>query len=72
MEPENLQQDPKCSCGYCEECEDASASCPKWANQGECENNPFWMGPNCPLSCQLSLCKGHVNRPGELPSIEKK
>ena len=25
--------------------------CPLWAGLGECERNPTWMLPNCPLSC---------------------
>ncbi|KAK3797104.1 hypothetical protein RRG08_060450 [Elysia crispata] len=42
------------SCGLCDgACANAyeTASCDYWAFIGECTKNPFWMWPNCGLSC---------------------
>ena len=30
---------------------DIHPKCAYWANIGECEQNPQWMVPNCPISC---------------------
>eukprot|EP00058_Branchiostoma_floridae_P010627 XP_002596115.1 hypothetical protein BRAFLDRAFT_66156 [Branchiostoma floridae] len=38
-------------CPDVSDCSDSSGSCPRWARDRECENNPGWMLPNCPLSC---------------------
>ncbi|KAI8494649.1 hypothetical protein Bbelb_278750, partial [Branchiostoma belcheri] len=32
-------------------CTDSNSYCPSWASIGECDNNPGYMLPNCPLSC---------------------
>ncbi|KAI8512661.1 hypothetical protein Bbelb_093000 [Branchiostoma belcheri] len=32
-------------------CTDLNANCPSWASGGQCESNPGYMIPNCPLSC---------------------
>ena len=32
-------------------CTDADESCEAWAKQGQCEQNPAYMGPNCAKSC---------------------
>ncbi|KAI8513894.1 hypothetical protein Bbelb_082180 [Branchiostoma belcheri] len=32
-------------------CTDSNSHCPSWASIGECDNNPGYMLPNCPLSC---------------------
>uniref|UniRef100_A0A915HZL4 ShKT domain-containing protein n=1 Tax=Romanomermis culicivorax TaxID=13658 RepID=A0A915HZL4_ROMCU len=34
------------------ECRDSFAMCYLWALDGECETNPFWMKPNCQMSCK--------------------
>ncbi|CAL4135384.1 unnamed protein product [Meganyctiphanes norvegica] len=39
-------------------CIDQVSQCPEWAKDGECENNPVWMRPNCPVSCDL--CGMHI------------
>lgn len=33
-------------------CEDRFEKCVEWAEDGECNLNPFWMKPNCQKSCQ--------------------
>ncbi|XP_043234021.1 zinc metalloproteinase nas-13-like [Amphibalanus amphitrite] len=33
------------------ECRDTDGSCQFWAENGECQKNPNWMGINCALSC---------------------
>ncbi|PIK56722.1 hypothetical protein BSL78_06364 [Apostichopus japonicus] len=33
------------------QCEDRNQFCPSWASRGECQRNPAYMLPNCPLSC---------------------
>ncbi|XP_071959068.1 uncharacterized protein [Antedon mediterranea] len=33
------------------DCEDTTHKCVGWAKKGDCEKNPKWMKPNCPLSC---------------------
>lgn len=30
---------------------DLHASCRDWARQGECQKNPNYMVPNCPVAC---------------------
>ncbi|GFO00448.1 macrophage mannose receptor 1 [Plakobranchus ocellatus] len=42
------------SCGLCDSaCANAytTKTCDYWASIGECTKNPFWMWPNCALSC---------------------
>ena len=34
-------------------CNDESEHCPDWKEQGHCEDNPKWMVPNCPYSCEV-------------------
>ncbi|PIK56729.1 hypothetical protein BSL78_06371 [Apostichopus japonicus] len=38
------------------QCEDRNQFCPSWATRGECQRNPAYMLPNCPLSC--NQCQG--------------
>ncbi|XP_033104243.1 balbiani ring protein 3-like isoform X2 [Anneissia japonica] len=33
------------------DCKDTTKKCVGWAKNGDCEKNPKWMKPNCPLSC---------------------
>ena len=42
-------------------CLDKYAECVDWALEGECEHNPFWMRPNCRISC--AFCDRHINEP---------
>lgn len=37
------------------ECKDQQATCAQWAHAGECTNNPGFMRPNCPKSCDACL-----------------
>jgi len=39
-----------------DECEDSHPSCYSWAQSGECDANPVWMGDNCKKSC--GTCDG--------------
>ena len=32
-------------------CTDMNAQCEYWAASGQCEQNPYWMEPNCARSC---------------------
>ncbi|XP_066304114.1 uncharacterized protein [Branchiostoma lanceolatum] len=48
-------------CPDVSDCSDSSRWCPNWARDGQCESNPGWMLPNCPLSC--GVC--HPDLPAE-------
>ena len=37
------------------ECRDTNENCKHWAEAGECENNPGFMRPNCPKSCDSCM-----------------
>lgn len=39
------------------------AECEKWAEEGECERNPLWMGKNCQDACKQchSVCVNKHN-----------
>lgn len=42
------------SCKHCEQnqgCRDMHPNCCSWAQQGECDSNPYWMRPNCQVTC---------------------
>ena len=43
-------------------CEDTNESCQYWAENGECDKNPNWMGINCALSC--GTCGGELTGGG--------
>ena len=38
------------------DCQDLNEYCEYWASTGECQNNPGYMLPNCPKSC--NACGG--------------
>ncbi|XP_078659592.1 uncharacterized protein LOC144904521 [Branchiostoma floridae x Branchiostoma belcheri] len=38
-------------CPEITDCADSSPHCGYWASLGDCESNPGYMDPNCPLSC---------------------
>ncbi|CAH1266494.1 OIT3 [Branchiostoma lanceolatum] len=51
-------------------CPDSNSNCAGWAARGECDNNPGYMIPNCPLSCGVCFpnfathCTTSTNRRG--------
>lgn len=46
--------------GGAEKCIDTDDKCKQWAQDQECERNPWWMKENCAVSC--NSCKNKNNR----------
>ncbi|EYC00653.1 hypothetical protein Y032_0114g457 [Ancylostoma ceylanicum] len=56
-----------CGTGKESNCCDKHPSCASWAQQGECQNNPEWMLPNCQLSCHS--CETESDEPSTETSM---
>lgn len=42
-------------------CVNKNSNCQGWADSGECDKNPNWMIPNCPMACGLCENCGNQN-----------
>ncbi|CAH1257391.1 ASTL [Branchiostoma lanceolatum] len=43
-------------------CYDTDNDCGRWASQGECDKDPYWMLDNCPHSCNYCSRSGSSSR----------